>query len=119
MTKKKYLNITIVSLMIIVPILTCWKIILIKISHKETVGIVIKIENKLGSEAGYIGARYKFIVNNKIYYGYSKSMIQNKKVGYKFKVRYFSRFPSINIARIQEEIINDTTLFIEENDYFD
>ncbi len=98
---------------LVLGILLCFKnFVLLKIDHKETVGIVLYKYFSDGEGSNY-EAKYKYKVENKVYYSYDKHPPENIKKGVKINIYYFPLLPSICRAQFDEIIEGDTTIFLD------
>jgi len=92
------------------------KTILLRIDHKEAIGIVLSV-NKTGSsvETYRNVARYKYKVDGKTYYKREGGAPSEIRRGIKLKIIYFPLLPSICSTTFKEIIINDSTTFLEDD----
>ena len=86
--------------------------IIVKFDDKTTVGIIIKTVYHEAGEASGLEIWYKYKVEEVFYYEnkFHNSVIGIPEPGYKFRIHYFSKYPSIHIVRLREKIEEDTTI---------
>ncbi len=106
---EKILSKILIPLLILSIIFLFKNPILLKIDHKEAVGIVFYTDSSDGGKS----AKIKYKVNNKVYYGYYNNPTENIKKGVKVKIYYSSLYPSISIASYDEIIEDDATIFLD------
>ena len=73
-------------------------LIIISLYHEKATGVVIKIYTTYSAEDTYgtINAKYKYMVNNNLYYKTERKVYEHIVVGDKYEVKYFPLIPSID-----------------------